>query len=100
MSLEYILLGLLVVAPLALGATLAALTGRVRLAYYPALCLALLEPTLVAAGAASFGFRWQGSALETGAALAGCVTFTALAGALRAPPLSATSPRPDSPAAP
>lgn len=86
------LFALSILAPLALGAIAAALTGRVRLSLYPAKLVAAAEPLLVTAGAASFGFRWQGSTLETAAAVVGAVAALGLGPALVRPRAPAPPP--------
>ncbi|MCO5167612.1 MAG: M28 family metallopeptidase [Planctomycetes bacterium] len=76
------LFGLSILGPLALGAAAAAAvqgrSGR-RACLYAGLLVALVEPALLGAGAASFGFRWQGSATETSATLVGALAWVALA---------------------
>lgn len=94
--------GLSILGPLALGAAGAALVRARRLPLYAGLLVALVEPALLAAGAASFGFRWHGAALETLATLGGAAAAVALSSALvrpappspRARPASIASPEP------
>jgi acetylornithine deacetylase/succinyl-diaminopimelate desuccinylase-like protein len=74
--------GLSILGPLGLGVAAAATLRRVRPALYAGLFVALLEPLLIGAGAASFGFRWQGGPLETWVTLAGALAAVALGSAL------------------
>lgn len=74
--------GLSILGPLALGVAAAASFRRVRPGLYAGLVLALLEPMLIAAGAGSFGFRWQGGPVETWVTSAGAVAACALGSVL------------------
>lgn len=94
------LFALSILGPLALGvAAGAAWPGRRRLCLYAGLLVALVEPALLGAGAASFGFRWQGSPAETSTTLVGALAAVALAAVLVRRPAGPPTPSPAGPPA-